>query len=95
MSPDRMPGPAYWASGGEVRSRGGPLTPERAVEIAEFLERQAEGSRETGDSVAAGVCGRMALDLRRAIAAANDWRRAAGVFGAFQFVCDAKTSEYG
>ena len=95
MSPDRMPGPAYWASGGEVRGRGGPLTRDRAIEIAEFLERQAADGRETGDSGAADVCGRMALDLRRAIAAADDWRRAAGVFGAFQFVCDAKTSEYG
>ena len=77
MSPDRMPGPAYWASGGEVRGRGGPLTRDRAVEVAEFLDRQAEGSHRIVDLAAAGVCRGMALDLRRAIASADDWRRAA------------------
>jgi hypothetical protein len=78
MSPDRMPGPAYWASGGEVRGRGGPLTPARAVEIVRFLDQQAEDSDRFGDLTGAGVCRRVALDLRRAIAAAGDWRRAAG-----------------
>jgi hypothetical protein len=77
MSPAPMPGAAYWASGGEVRGRCGPLTRERAVEVAQFLERRAEVSRTAGDLAAASAVGGMARRLRHAIAAADDWRRAA------------------
>jgi len=78
MSPAPMPGPAYWASGGEVRGRSGPLTRERGIEVVQFLDRQAEDSRGTRDLPAADALRRMAEDLRRAIASADDWRRAAG-----------------
>ena len=53
MSPAPMPGPAYWASGGEVRGRSGPLTRERGIEVVQFLDRQAEDSRGTRDLPAA------------------------------------------
>ena len=78
MSPARMPGPAYWASGGEVRGRCGPLTRDRAGEVLQFLQRQAEDGLRIGDFAAAAALCRMARDLRLAIALADDWRRAAG-----------------
>jgi hypothetical protein len=77
MTPRRMPGPAYWASGGEVLGRAGPLTPARAVDVAAFLTRQAEARRGGGDVAAAALLGEMASELSRAIAAADGWRRAA------------------
>jgi hypothetical protein len=77
MSPAPMPGPAYWASGGEVRGRCGALTRERAVEVLQFLERQAEVSRETGELAGAGVLSGMARNLRHAIDLADNWRAAA------------------
>jgi hypothetical protein len=77
MSPAPMPGPAYWASGGEVRGRCGPLTRDHAVEVLQFLDRQTEVSRETGELAAAGALSGMARNLRHAIASADDWRRAA------------------
>jgi len=73
-----MAGPAYWASGGEVRGRTGPMARERAVEIARFLDRQGEDCCESGDLAAAGALRRMVRELRLAIASADDWRRAAG-----------------
>jgi hypothetical protein len=76
MSPAPMPGPAYWASGGEVRGRCGPLTRDRAAEVLQFLDRQAEASRETGELATAGVLGGLARNLCHAIASADDWRRA-------------------
>jgi hypothetical protein len=72
-----MPGPAYSASGGEVRGRRGPLARDRAVEVLQFLEREAEVSRKTGDMAAAGGLDGMVRTLRLAIASADNWRRAA------------------
>jgi hypothetical protein len=95
MSPASTPSAAYWASGGEVRGRCGPLTRERAIEVARFLERRAEVSRMAGDLATARAVGGMARRLRRAIAAADDWRRAATPLRPLHFVRDANSSEYG
>jgi len=93
MSPAPMSGPAYWASGGEVRGRRGPLTRGRAVELAGFLDREA--GRACGDPALAGALRRMARDVRRAIAAADGWRRAAAGLGPLHFVRDANSLEHG
>jgi hypothetical protein len=77
MSPERMGGPAYWACGGEVRGRCGPLARTRAIEVARFFVDQAERGLETHDTAAARLGCRLATDLIRAIVAADNWRRAA------------------
>jgi hypothetical protein len=95
MSPAQMPGPAYWASGGELRGRCGPLTRDRAAEVLQCLQRQIEASRKTGDLAAAGALGGMARNLRFAIAAAEDWHRAAEPLSPLHFVRDANSLEHG
>jgi hypothetical protein len=95
MSPAPMPGPAFWASGGEVRGRCGPLTSDRAAEVLRFLRRQAETHHKTSESQAAGVLDGMAETLRRAIVAAEDWRRAADPLHPLHFVRDANSCEHG
>jgi hypothetical protein len=89
-----MDGPSYWASGGEVRGRAGPLTRTRALDVAGFLARQAEARRHSGDPAAADLFSGMALELRAALAATDDWRRAAGGSGAAYFVRDANSRTY-
>jgi hypothetical protein len=82
MSPQRMGGLAYWACGGEVMGRCGPLARARAAEVAKFLVAQAERGREIGDMAAVYLCCHLALELADAVAAADDWRRAAAGSGA-------------
>lgn len=81
MSPERMAGPAYWASGGEVIGRGGAMSALRAFELLRFFADEAAERREAGDSAAARLLASVALDLGTAIARAAIWRRAGGPVG--------------
>lgn len=77
MSPERMAGPAYWASGGDVIGRCGALSIERAFELLQFFAGEAE--RQHGDPAGGGgLLASMAMDLGAAVARAAAWRRAAG-----------------
>jgi hypothetical protein len=77
MSPLRIGGPAYWASGGSVVGRRGPIAFSRAKQLLEFFDAEARERRRAGDSAAALFCLRLAVDLAHAIIAASEWRRAA------------------
>ena len=78
MSPEPLPGPAFWASGGVVVARGaGPLG-EAPSSLLGFLAREAVASRAAGNAAGADHCERMATALEDAIAQAGRWRRAAG-----------------
>jgi hypothetical protein len=80
MSPERMMGLAYWASGGDVVGRGGALPINRAVDLLRWLADEAALLCVTGDSTAGSLLASLALELGAAIARAVVWRRAAGVF---------------
>jgi hypothetical protein len=75
MSPARMDGLAYWASGGSVAGRQGPLPLARAVELLAFFNQEAEACVSRGDASAARFCAELALELGCAIARAAAWRR--------------------
>ena len=75
MAPGRMGGLAYWASGGSVAGRRGPIGLARAAELLGFFNRQAETSLAEGDAAAAHFCADLALELGCAIAKAASWRR--------------------
>jgi hypothetical protein len=77
MSPRRMGGPAYWASGGAIVGRCGPIELERARALLDFYDEAAREQRSAGDSAATLCCLRLAVDLARAVIAASAWRRAA------------------
>jgi hypothetical protein len=75
MSPARIGGLAYWASGGSVAGRRGPLPLAGAVELLAFFNREAEVCVARGDAPAARFCAELALELGCAIARAAAWRR--------------------
>jgi hypothetical protein len=81
MSPARMGGLAYWASGGSVAGRRGPVTLSRAVELLGFFNDEAEALLGAGDAAAARCCADLALELGCAVAKAASWRRCAGDLG--------------
>lgn len=78
MSPERMGGLAYWASGGTVAGRRGPITLPRAAALLDFLNAAAETSLTAGDHGAARFCAELALEVGCAIAKAVSWRRCGG-----------------
>lgn len=78
MSPERMDGLAYWASGGTVAGRRGPLELAHAADLLAFFNQQAEARQAAGDAAAASYCAELALELGRAIAKAMTWRRCGG-----------------
>ena len=78
MSPDRVGGPSYWASGGTVAGRRGPMALPRAAELLDFLSNEAEMRQVAGDLAAARFCAEVAMELGQAIARAAIWRRCAG-----------------
>jgi hypothetical protein len=77
MSPKRPRGPAFRAVGGEVVSRGGRALRHCGLSLFAFLGREAIRCDGAGDRAAARSCALMAADLAVALAAADDWRRAA------------------
>lgn len=77
MSPEPMPGPAFWASGGTILGRGGAAVRD-PVALLGFLHRQAATRRANGAVAAALHCERRARALGAAIEEAQRWRRAAG-----------------
>lgn len=77
MSPARMAGLGWWASGGSVEGRRGPIAAANAAQLLTFLAREAEARAAAGDAVAARYCAEQALELGRALAKAISWRRCA------------------
>jgi len=75
MSPDRMAGVAYWASGGTVVGRRGPIALGRAAELLAFFNSEAESCLAAGEMGAARFCAELALEIGCAIAKAALWRR--------------------
>jgi len=75
MSPARTGGLAYWASGGSVAGRHGPMPLARAVELLAFFNSEADASLRRGDEPAARFCADLALELGFALARAASWRR--------------------
>lgn len=75
MSPARKAGLAYWASGGSVAGRRGPMPMARAVELLAFFNCEAEACLRLGDEPAAHFCADLALELGCALARAASWRR--------------------
>jgi hypothetical protein len=75
MSPARMGGLAYWASGGSVAGRRGPIALSRAVELLAYFNEEAEALLGDGDAAAAHLCADLALELGCALAKAASWRR--------------------
>jgi hypothetical protein len=72
-----MGGLAYWASGGSVAGRRGPMGLSRAMDLLDFFNREAEASLASGDAAAARYCADLALELGCAVAKAASWRRCA------------------
>jgi hypothetical protein len=68
-----MGGLAYWASGGTVASRRGPLAAVRAAELLDFFNMQADACLAEGDAAGAQFCADLALELGCAVAAAVTW----------------------
>jgi hypothetical protein len=75
MTPARMGGLAYWASGGSVAGRRGAIALTRAAELLDFFNREAEARLAEGDAAAAQLCADLALELGCAVARAASWRR--------------------
>jgi hypothetical protein len=78
MSPKRAPGLAYRAVGGEVVGRNGRSLPSPALALLGFYATEAQRARSRADEAAARYCAQMAVELLRAVVAADDWRRAGG-----------------
>jgi len=76
MSPQRMGGRAFWASGGGVEGRCGPIGLADAFALLRFLSDEA-ATRVTGDAAAVEFCAELALELGCALARAVAWRRCA------------------
>jgi hypothetical protein len=70
-----MAGPAYWASGGSVEGRRGPIAAADAAALLAFLSSEAEARAGAGHGAAARYCAEQALELGRALAKAVIWRR--------------------
>jgi hypothetical protein len=81
MSPERMAGRAYWASGGDVIGRCGPMSVARAFELLQVFTEEAGRQRWAGDLAAGELLSSLALELGAAVARAAVWRRAAGPIG--------------
>ena len=77
MTPVRLPTRAYWASGGVIVGRCGPLTTVQASALLRFYRRQALACHDHGDHDAVICCLALAADLAVAIVNAADWARAA------------------
>ena len=77
MSPKRPGAAAFRAVGGEVISRSGRPLQGSGIALLIFLRGEALRLAQAGDAAAALSCAWMAADLARALAAADDWRRAA------------------
>jgi hypothetical protein len=75
MSPHRTGGPAYWASGGGVEGRCGPVRLREALALLAFLSAEGERLDRKGESTAARFCAELVLELGPAIATAAAWRR--------------------
>ncbi len=75
MSPQGMAGAAYWACGGGVETRRGPLAVAEAIALLTFLAAEAEVRSRGGDAAAARFCAERAIELGRALARAVSWRR--------------------
>ena len=75
MTPDRLGGLAYWASGGTVVGRRGAIALTPAAELLGFFNLQAEGCLDSGDAAGAQLCADLALELGCAIARASTWLR--------------------
>ena len=75
MSPSRMAGPAWWASGGSVEGRRGPIAAVDAARLLTFFVDEAEARARAGDELAGRYCAEQALELGRALAKAVSWRR--------------------
>jgi hypothetical protein len=75
MSPTRMGGLAYWASGGAVVGRRGPIALARAAALLAFFNREAGTLLAQGDAPAASFCADVAMELGCALARAANWRR--------------------
>ena len=77
MRPGSDGAASYWAAGGAILGRGGGvLSIDRARDLFDFHGRQALALHAAGDIAAARFCVIRALELARAIAAADDWTRA-------------------
>ena len=74
MSPERMGRLAYWASGGSVAGRRGPISLARAAELLAFLNDAADSALAADDADAAGFCAELAVELGAAMAKALAWR---------------------
>jgi hypothetical protein len=81
MSPERMGGAAFWASGGTVESRRGPIASADAAALLAFLVSEAEVRSRCGDAAAARHCAEQALELGPALARAISWRRCGAAGG--------------
>ena len=75
MSPGRIGGRAFWASGGGVEGRCGPLGLGEAVALLAFLSAEGERLDRGGEPAAARFFAELALELGPAIATAAAWRR--------------------
>jgi hypothetical protein len=90
----------YWAAGGDIVSRRGALSIDRARELFAFHGRTALARHAEGDLAAARFCALQALELARAIAAADDWGRAstgepARQIALRQLACEVSDFPYG
>jgi hypothetical protein len=72
--PDQL---AYWASGGGITSKFGPLSMDTADRLYTFFACQAIKADEIKDREGARYCAQMAIQLFKAIEQANRWARAA------------------
>jgi hypothetical protein len=77
MNAERAGRPTYWASGGTVMNRRGPLPFAKALALFQCLGCEAWQCRRRDDAAGAGYCAATALELAQAIVAADDWRCAA------------------
>jgi hypothetical protein len=70
----------YWASGGEVRTRGAAVSPADARAVIEVHLDEARSAVAANAPEAALQALRLAAELGQAIAGAHDWRLA-GSYG--------------
>jgi hypothetical protein len=103
MRPPQQNAGGYWASGGDILGRAGPLPPQNANRLFASYGREALQRDRCGDAAAARLCAALALQLARAIVAADDWRCAASGAPRSQsehsslrrLVIDSKSARYG